>query len=255
MIILLTNDDGIESQGLITLRDTLEKSHDVWVSAPDRERSAMSHAVTLRSGVTFQKHGDRSFSCSGTPADCVLYALLGALPCVPDLVVSGINRGPNIGTDIVYSGTVAAARQAALMGCPGLAVSLASDDTPLDYIPAAEFILQNTAAFAELWNGGHFINVNVPGRVSHSAEVLVTHPAKRIYEDRLVVRSESDISRIFALNGAPNHAEYETGSDWEAVKAGAVSISPIVLHPLNEPGNEAYHSIKFKGTVPRGQAG
>ncbi|MBT3274914.1 MAG: 5'/3'-nucleotidase SurE, partial [Spirochaetales bacterium] len=255
MKILLTNDDGIESIGLITLKTALEKSHDVWVVAPDRERSAMSHAVTLRDGVTFRQLGDQAFSCTGTPADCVLYSLLGALAFVPDLVMSGINRGPNIGTDIIYSGTVAAARQAALMGCPGIAVSLAGHDVNLDYTAAASFIVENAAALAGLWTDNHFININFPDKIVFSAGVCVTHPSRRVYEDNLVVRSESKTTKTFALEGALNYAEYEEGSDWEAIKSGAVSVSPILLHPLNQSGNEAYHSIKFKGPVAREQAG
>ena len=247
MNILITNDDGIESEGLIVLKSYLEQEHDVWVAAPDRERSAVSHAITLRSGVTFAEVADREFACSGTPADCVLYALLGVLPFTPELIVSGINDGPNIGTDIIYSGTVAAARQASLMGYPSVAVSLVAEDSNKDFSPAASFILQNAATLTDLWSDTHFINVNVPNRIGSSADVWITHPAKRIYGDRLVLLSGIDGSRTYTLEGESNHAENDEGSDWDAVSAGAISISPIRLHPLNESENQAYHSTRFVG--------
>ncbi|TFG60697.1 MAG: 5'/3'-nucleotidase SurE, partial [Spirochaetales bacterium] len=105
MKILLTNDDGIQSPGLGALEDRLSSDHEIWVLAPDNERSGSSHAITLKGAVRMRNLSPRHISCNGTPADCVLYGLLGVLPERPDIVLSGINIGHNLGTDIVYSGT------------------------------------------------------------------------------------------------------------------------------------------------------
>src|SRR6056297_1174246 len=105
MNILITNDDGLGSPGLERLVEEYRDKHEIWVVAPDGERSGSSHAITLKGAVRFQQFEERIFSCSGTPVDCVLMSVLGAIPEKPDLVLSGINLGPNIGTDILYSGT------------------------------------------------------------------------------------------------------------------------------------------------------
>lgn len=130
MKILLTNDDGIKSLGLRALQDVLGGEHEVWTVAPDRERSGSSHCISIKNPVRFHQVEERQFACGGTPADCVLFSCLGALPERPDLVISGINLGPNIGTDIIYSGTAAAARQAALMDIPAVAISQATFTAP-----------------------------------------------------------------------------------------------------------------------------
>jgi len=118
MRILLTNDDGYASDGIKALAVALGGEHEVWTLAPDSERSGMSHSMSLRQPLKIRKLAEREYCCSGTPADCVILASHGVLPFSPDVVVSGINRGPNLGTDLVYSGTAAAARQASMNGVP-----------------------------------------------------------------------------------------------------------------------------------------
>src|SRR6056297_1026489 len=184
MRILISNNDGISSTGLLTLKEELDRDHEVWVSAPDKERSGTSHSITLREPVRFHKVGERMFSCNGTPADTVLYGLLGAIPIKPDVVLSGINMGPNLGTDIIYSGTAAAARQGALVGIPGIAVSVAPLKAPFPFREAAVFMRRNLELFLELWNPDHFINVNFPVGTGKEYEVEITHPSRRIYSDR-----------------------------------------------------------------------
>ena len=130
MRILLTNDDGIESPGLRELARALGGDHEVWVVAPESNRSGSSHSITLGNPARFRRVGEREFASAGTPADCVLYAILGVVPAPIDIVLSGINLGPNLGTDIVYSGTAAAARQGAFMRKPSVAVSLSSYKAP-----------------------------------------------------------------------------------------------------------------------------
>jgi len=130
MNILITNDDGIESEGLKTLARVLSRDHRIMIVAPDGERSGKSHSISLGEPVRMRRMGENALACGGTPADCVLFSILGAVPEKPDIVVSGINRGPNLGTDIIYSGTAAAARQAALMGYAAVAVSVTSFSPP-----------------------------------------------------------------------------------------------------------------------------
>jgi 5'-nucleotidase len=124
MRLLLTNDDGIHSDGIQALIRGLEGAHEVWVVAPSVEASGGSHSITLHDVLKIRRLSDRRFSCRGTPADCVMVALLGLVPADIDLVISGINHGPNLGTDILYSGTAAGARQGALMGVPSVALSV-----------------------------------------------------------------------------------------------------------------------------------
>ena len=250
MKILITNDDGIFSEGITTLKNALIADHDVWVVAPDTERSGTSHAITLKDAVRMSRIDERTYSCGGTPADCVLYSLLGAVDLDPDIVVSGINHGPNIGTDIIYSGTVAAARQAALMDRPAVAVSVVGMQGPLNFELAADFIAQNIELIAELWLPDHILNVNVPNVFKQVPEVVVTHPSRRIYRDRLSDFTAPNGERYFFLQGSLDDAVIDSGSDWDAVKNKKISVSPIYLHPLNHSEDEAYHTAVF--TRPSG---
>ena len=246
MKVLLTNDDGIFSEGIAALKTALERDHEVWMIAPDVERSGASHAITLKDAVRMSQVGERSFACGGTPADCVLYSLLGALDVEPDIVVSGINHGPNIGTDIIYSGTVAAARQAALMKRPAVAVSLVGMQSPLNFALAANFIAMNLDLMTSLWQSDHILNINVPNVFESVPHVLVTHPARRIYRDHLVDFSAPNGDRYFFLQGSLNDAVTEPGSDWDAVIHDDISVTPVYLHPLNHTDDAEYHRTVFK---------
>ena len=133
MILLLTNDDGLGAPGLDALESKLRNVHDVWTIAPVREMSGQSHSITLNEGLKLNRFPDRRFAVHGTPVDCVNLGFQAVMPRLPDLVISGINKGPNLGTDILYSGTCAAAREAALRGVPSVAVSFASLTGPWEY--------------------------------------------------------------------------------------------------------------------------
>lgn len=246
MKILLTNDDGIESNGLKRLREALEPSHEVWTFAPDGERSGRSHSITLKGAIRVRQTDERLFSCGGSPADCVLLAFHGALPVVPDLVLSGINLGPNLGTDIIYSGTAAAARQAALMGHAGVAVSLASAGKPHHLDGAVAFAAANVERFRSLWTPDHFLNINVPNVPGSGFPFRVTHPSRRIYNDRLVSFAAPDGEMYYFLEGDLAEASLEEGSDWDAVQRGQISVSPIYLHPLNPHEKEQYNAVEFR---------
>src|SRR3989339_1996642 len=169
MRILVTNDDGIDAEGLdilVTyLKAASERSgsrHEITVIAPEGERSGVSHAMTLRHPTKVKKLSESTYTCSGTPADCVIVARLGIMEGRPDLVISGINRGPNLGTDIIYSGTCGAARQAALVGIPAMAVSCAQYAQPLDYRACAAFVANNLDRLVAAWKADSFININGP---------------------------------------------------------------------------------------------
>ncbi len=156
MKVLLTNDDGITSSGLKIIEKVLSTKHDVTVVAPDSERSGYSNSLTLGKKLIIEKINSSRYKCNGTPADCIHRTLLGAVHFIPDIVVSGINIGPNLGTDLIYSGTAAGARQAALMGIPGIAVSTAAFSEPYNFETAADFVLKHIEYFASVWNRNCF---------------------------------------------------------------------------------------------------
>jgi 5'-nucleotidase len=124
LLILLTNDDGVRSEGLTALRERLSKKNHVYVVAPERERTCVGQAITLHKPLRMHEVGDRMYSSNGTPADCILLGVKVVLPEKPDFVISGINKGPNMGQDVNYSGTVAAAKQGAFLGISSIAVSI-----------------------------------------------------------------------------------------------------------------------------------
>ncbi|MFP4441828.1 MAG: 5'/3'-nucleotidase SurE [Spirochaetia bacterium] len=245
MKILLTNDDGIDSEGLLAVKTALEGEHDVWIVAPDGERSGMSHYLTLHEPIRSKVVGDNCYSCSGSPVDCVVLGLLGGIPAKPEIVLSGINKGPNLGTDIVYSGTAAAARQAAFMGVPGIALSVAGFKIPMYYKAAALFISRNIGKLKKLWNPDHFININFPNEEKPSTSVTITHPSRRIYHDKLVTFNAPNGAAYHFLDGSPVETEMESGSDWDVVSKGGVSISPVYLHPVNHEEDSAYKKEEF----------
>ena len=243
MNILLTNDDGFGSAGISALCSALS-SHTVWVVAPDGERSGMSHSITLHKPVRFVQKGERMFSCSGNPADCVMYSLQGGIPVRPDLVVSGINHGTNLGTDLIYSGTAAASRQAVLMGVPGIAVSKAlADDGNDDYLSAASYLAERLDSILSLWGDSHFININFPARLDNNTEITVTKPSRRGYNDVVESFSAPDGSIYHFLRGKGAYAEDEEGSDWAAISYGKVSVSPIHLHPQADSDFSKYVEV------------
>lgn len=245
MVILLTNDDGIKSEGLCRLKDTLS-GHEVWIVAPDRERSGTSHSITLKKPVCYIPAGERTFSCSGTPADCVLYSLLGALPVRPDLIISGINHGPNLGTDIVYSGTAAAARQGALLMVPSIAVSAIAEDGTFPFERAAAFVAANLNEFISSWREDLFININIPPKMNGTAGTVITYPSRRIYQDRIELFMSPFGERYYMLHGDIVQPNLDPESDWGAVKRGEISISPIFLHPVNHGQIDILRKDRFK---------
>ncbi len=257
MKILLTNDDGITSSGIRIIEEVLCRKHEVTVVAPDSERSGYSNSLTLGRKLIIKKIDKTHYKCSGTPADCVHRTLLGAVHFVPDMVVSGINIGPNLGTDLIYSGTAAAARQAALMGVPSVAVSVASFREPFNFEFAAEFVLDNLEYFREVWDRNCFFNINVPQSVSAGSNVEVTRPARRMYNETIMKNTIEGTDSIEVSLGLSDighfdekHINYNSDSensrtDCDAIIEGKISVTPVYLHPVADLTSELYTEAKF----------
>ncbi len=245
MRILVTNDDGIDSPGLHAIALALSRKHEVWVVAPESERSAMSHYISVKNPVIVREVAPQRFTASGSPADCVIVGMLGVMPEEPDAVVSGINIGPNLGTDIIYSGTVAAARQGSIMGKPSVAVSLDTFTEPMHFGPVADFVAENLETVVELWKGDHFLSINAPNRPEAPQAVEITRPSHRVYHDRLEEFASPHGEVYYFLRGAPVDTELAPGTDWHAISRGSISISPISIHPTITEEDETYKAAQF----------
>lgn len=248
MHILVTNDDGVNAPGLLALTQAIRELGTVTVLAPDHNWSASGHVKTLerplRIKAAILADGSHAFASDGAPSDCVALALLGFLKDKVDLVVSGINGGPNLGHDLTYSGTVTAAMEGAIGGIPSIAFSL---DTPeqlegaLDYGPAAA-VAKKVAANV-LANGlppGILLSVNVPYLpLERIAGIRITRQGLRIYRDELVERSDPRGRPYFWIGGEAPTGQPDAGTDIGALHEGYVSITPVHLdltaHTLLEP--------------------
>lgn len=175
------------------------------------------------------------WSGSGSPADCVLVALLGVVDKPIDLVLSGVNHGPNLGTDILYSGTAAAAREASLHGVPGIALSLCRYDPPFDFGRVSAYVRDNAQRLRDLWQPGCFANVNFPAHAGGFVGTALTVPCVRAYRDRLASFDSPRGDRYCFLSGDLPTAVTEEGSDYDAVERGYVSISLVHSQPGRHP--------------------
>ena len=242
MRVLLTNDDGIEAEGLQALRRALldVAGIELVVVAPDGNRSATARSITTRRPLWVERvdfdDGTHGFATDGTPVDCVRLTQLGLIEeFKPELVVSGINHGLNLGDDITYSGTVAAAFEALLLGLPGIALSQQSDAREIDFRLGRTFDFEVAAAFAarlvaELEEvplaAGTLLNVNVPGGEPEGVEV--TRLGKRIYDDVLELQDEEHPNRrLFRIYGDAVQLDDEQGTDIAAVAAGRIAVTPV----------------------------
>ena len=170
---------------------------------------------------------------------------MGLLPESIDMVISGINLGPNLGTDIVYSGTAAAARQGALMGIPSVACSLNAFSPPYHLEFPLKFILNNLERFCSLWAEDHFLNINFPNQCSDPPRTVVTFPTRRIYKDELVKFNTPRGDLYCFIGGAAPGSSLEAGSDCRTVEAGNISLSPILIHPTNHEIATRYKKVDF----------
>lgn len=226
-LILLTNDDGVASIGLNTLYEKLQNVGDVVVVAPENERSAVSHGITLHNPLRISEIKENFYALNGTPADCVILALKKLLPRKPDLVVSGINYGGNLGDDVLYSGTVAGAREASLHNIKSFAVSLVlSLQGENDFQGAAKFCTQ--LAKKILGDGlppGIFLNVNVPP--DGYKRVRVTRQGNKCAENVIAENQDPRGRRYYWIGQEIVRWEEDTQSDYEAIKNGMISITPL----------------------------
>ncbi len=233
MLILLTNDDGVHSAGLQALADRLQTLGRIAVVAPDRERSAIGHALTLHAPLRAEEISENRWAVSGTPTDAVNLAIHGLLKAKPDLVISGINKGGNMGDDLTYSGTVAAAMEATLMGVPAIAISLSSDSfTYSDFTHAADTAVQMATTVLEHGlPADTFINVNVPSDKPRG--IRLTRQGKRIYGDAVVQKSDPRGRVYYWIGGGELGFQDLDGTDFHAVQNGYVSVTPLHLDLTN----------------------
>ena len=252
--VLLTNDDGIGAEGLQALRRALSEIEDVELAviAPDSNRSATARSITTRRPIWVEEvpfgDGTVGYATDGTPVDCVRFAALGLIDgFTADLIVSGINHGANLGDDITYSGTVAAALEGVILGIPGIAVSQQSNTREMDFRLGEAFTFETAAAFtARLVEeiddvplpAGTLLNVNVPaGEVTG---VEVARLGKRIYRDELKLEAEDeDGRRHYWIYGADPGFHDEPGTDLAAIHAGRIAVTPLHFDLTDVAGMDA----------------
>jgi len=251
--ILLTNDDGINADGLAALREAIEgiEGAEVYVVAPDRERSATGHAITLHQPlhvepVTFAGSRCRAWSVTGTPADCTKIAVEALMDGRPDIVLSGINRGPNLGTDVVYSGTVSAAIEAIILGIPAMAISLGAYEN-LNYEFAARFTRRLVERYFQ-WGLGEdvLLNVNVPAiEPELISGVAVTRLGTRRYTNIFDRRVDPRGRVYYWLAGEALDREAGADTDVGALQRNMVSITPIHLELTSHAAVERMRAIEL----------
>jgi 5'-nucleotidase len=230
MNVLVTNDDGVHAPVLGALRQALARFGRVVVVAPDRDQSATSHALTLHRPFRIQRHEPDLYSVDGTPTDCVITSFYGLLEQRPDLVISGINLGPNMGEDVFYSGTVAAAIEGSLQGTPAIAASWAGKLAP-DWAEPAGFLARLVERLLERGlPRRHLLNVNFPARPWADVRgVRVTRLGSRIYHDTLVKKVDPRGRDYYWIGGEDPEWESIVGTDFHAVNQGCISVTPMRL--------------------------
>ena len=224
--ILVTNDDGVHSEGIHALADALRRLGAVTIVAPTGESSAIGHALTLARPLRLETIGEEVFAVDGTPTDCVNIAVTKVLASPPDLVVSGINKGYNLGDDVTYSGTVAGALEAALLGVPSLAVSLRMTRGTYDFSYAAQAAVTVAGAMvARPLPARTFLNVNVPKGQPKGFRVTVQ--ASRNHITSVAERHDPKGRPYFWIEEGQDDWHPHDRSDYEAVRSGYVSITPL----------------------------
>ncbi len=230
--ILITNDDGFGAEGLAILEESLSSLGTVWVVAPDREQSGQGHALTLHHPLRFEKRGPRHFAVQGTPTDCIYLGVNQIMPERPRIVASGINRGTNLGDDVTYSGTVAAAFEATLISVPAFSISQEPGEDGCDFGAAGRFgrslaeqILTRTLPPDTL------LNVNVPNRAPQG--VRITRQGKRLYPGGVIERTDPKGRPYYWIGGAPAQWAGDETSDFSVLADGHISVTPLHLDLTN----------------------
>ncbi len=272
MRIVLTNDDGIDAPGLLAARQVLEKTGDVLTVAPDRNRSGVGRSITFGAALHVEERemadGVVGYACTGTPVDCVRLVALGLMDFEPDIVVSGINHGENLGDDITYSGTVAGAMEGIVIGVPGIAVSLRIDRPwhqsteevllearveELHFEPVAEFAARLAKVAFKGLPQGRILNVNAPNVPRERLKgARVTRLGRRFYKDELIeVRDESGRLGYDIYNNPPGHHD-EEGTDFAAVGNDEISVTPVHLELTDSAGLQEIESWDVGGLLENG---
>lgn len=246
MVILVTNDDGVHSQGLLTLFKAMNRIGDAYIVAPDRERSAAGHSLTLHRPLKAELIRDRIYSVNGTPTDAVVLGVNRILPRKPDIVVSGINKGGNLGDDITYSGTVSAAIEGTMLNIPSFAISMAGDknfhfDTAASFaIIIAEYIMEKSLPYDTL------LNVNVPNLAEGLIKgIMLSRQGKRIYDNSIREVFSPRNEKHFWIGGGDIFWEHAEDTDSSAVEKGFVSVTPIHLDLTNYTALDAMKKYDF----------
>jgi 5'/3'-nucleotidase len=234
MRLLCTNDDGILALGLECLVKSASVLGDVTIVAPDREQSATSHSLTLHHPIRPVARGERSWQVDGTPTDCVMLAIEALMPERPDFVLSGINHGQNMGEDVLYSGTVAAAMEGVTLGVPAIALSFAGGELKADpallsdQIPAVTALLEHLTKLA--LPNDTLLNVNMPAcKASEIRGVRLTRLGRRVYSDSLMKMQDPRKREIFWIGGGSASWSGGADSDFRAVADGYISVTPLTL--------------------------
>jgi 5'-nucleotidase len=243
-LILVSNDDGIFSEGLAALAESLSHLGEVYVVAPDRERSAAGHSMTLHRPLRVTEVGPRRYAVDGTPTDCVNLAINGIVPRKPALVMAGVNKGPNLGEDMTYSGTVSVAMEGTLLGVPSVAISLMGRD---------EFDFRVASAFARalgahvLANGlpaDTILNVNVPeGAPGGVGSFALTRQGRRRYGNAVVEKVDPRNRKYYWIGSDGLGFLDEAGTDFAAVTRGLISITPIHMDLTNYQSFEKLNDL------------
>lgn len=240
MRILLTNDDGIHAPGILAAKAALDSVGEVWMVAPERPRSAAGHAITLHKPLRIQPitlpNGVQGYATNGTPTDCVTLGFDVLMESRCDLVVSGINAGPNLGWDLTYSGTVAAAIEGAVLNVPSFAISMACEGAvdlsrQESFAAAAAFAARLARRLAaEPLPANTLLNVNVPYVPEGSLQgVAITHQGRREYVDRIVARTDPSGRPYYWQTGSIREDTPDPGSDVHAILQNQISVTPIHL--------------------------
>src|SRR5918912_320428 len=270
MRIVLTNDDGIDAAGLVAARRALEEVGEVLTVAPDRNRSGVARAITFGTPLHVEERemadGAIGYACTGTPVDCVRLVALGLMDFEPDIVVSGINHGENLGDDITYSGTVAGAMEAIVIGVPGIAVSLSigrpwhetvEENIPLErelhFGPAADFTARLTKLAFKGLPTGRILNVNAPNLPREKLRgARATKLGRRFYKDELIeVRDNEGRIGYDIYNNPPGRHE-EEGTDFSAIENDEISITPVHLELTDTPAIEELCAWDVDGLLKNG---
>lgn len=233
-LILVTNDDGFFSKGIQTVAETLKELGNVVIVAPDRDRSAVSHALTMHRPLRVELIREGCYSVNGTPTDCVVVGVKKILPREPDLLVSGINKGANLGEDVTYSGTVSAAIEGTILGVPSFAISLVGD-RPFKYETASHFALKIAKFILEKGlPKDTLLNVNVPNKTLQEINgIKVTKQGKRSYENSIHEIYSPWGEKQYWIGGGVVSWQKMENTDIQAVMENYVSVTPLHIDLTN----------------------